>query len=584
MNPFPYAGFMAVRLLKNVSVDSAGGPAGILLACYMIGKAVTAMSWGKIADVYGRKFSLLLSLGLCSIFSALFGYSRSWTSVIITRLLLGCCDGINIIVFSMVAEISRDCEDLETRGVGVVVGRQSWGLMVAPAFGGILAEPFRQYPILLKYFPEKSHLYQFLAKMPFVLPNIVGTLLCWSAMILVHLAAEETLPEIQIRSPKDFLCDGANIFATIYQNTANYVRHGTRFFSTSFAENSFVSSRVGINESLARVQESVGRDTSAYNPKDFEVEGSEDQEESLLEDDMRRISELPCDFSAQVLANPHCRKSFAVAIRRESVMNVSTDSKAMSQFTSRRQLLNPMLIGRSYDSMLGGVVDMEEDEPTSSLQYVREHGICRRLMTIYWCGCFFSAAADTVFPLFCMSAKGGLGVDEAHIGALQTLSGTIFNFIQYSSFSYMISKLGFRQTMWTSVWIVSLSFTFFPLALRWNQSASAGSLTTASFTILVALLSITRTLGSSFNATMIFSINRAIEPKNRAALNGFAQIIASVMRALGPFFAGYLVSLCYSLLPARQGALAIWFTLSTICVTCFAILMLLIKIDGEDPF
>ena len=43
MNPFPYAGFMAVRLLKNVSVDSAGGPAGILLACYMIGKAVTAM-------------------------------------------------------------------------------------------------------------------------------------------------------------------------------------------------------------------------------------------------------------------------------------------------------------------------------------------------------------------------------------------------------------------------------------------------------------------------------------------------------------------------------------------------------------
>jgi cyanate permease len=144
--------------------------------------------------------------------------------------------------------------------------------------------------------------------------------------------------------------------------------------------------------------------------------------------------------------------------------------------------------------------------------------------------------------------------------------------VQYAFFAFMVEKFGFRNSMIMSIWVFFLVMTFFPLSLRLNTGASPGELTPQAFIFLVAIITVMKTVGSSFSAALIVSMNRTIESKQRAAMNGFAQIIGSLARGLGPLLAGYLVFACYSHLPPRQGSLVLWFTLSGTGIICFVVL------------
>jgi sugar phosphate permease len=86
---FPYSGFMVIHLVPGVDSENAGIYAGFLSSSFMVGRAFSAYPWGKIADIYGRKFVLIASLAISAIGSIAFGCSTSFAMAVIVRFLMG---------------------------------------------------------------------------------------------------------------------------------------------------------------------------------------------------------------------------------------------------------------------------------------------------------------------------------------------------------------------------------------------------------------------------------------------------------------------------------------------------------------
>jgi MFS family permease len=99
MTIFPYSGYMALFLLSKNETDDAGPPtltretvglyAGVLSSSFMIGRAVTGFPWGQLADVYGRKFVLVVALLSSVVGSVAFGCAPSYGTAVLIRLVMG---------------------------------------------------------------------------------------------------------------------------------------------------------------------------------------------------------------------------------------------------------------------------------------------------------------------------------------------------------------------------------------------------------------------------------------------------------------------------------------------------------------
>jgi MFS family permease len=197
---FPYAGYMVMLLLPHLTPETVGPYAGLIASSFMFGRSFSAYPWGWLADTVGRKSVLLASLLLSALLSLLFGLADNFAVAIILRFLLGLSNGIVGTVKTVVSELTASDSAMERRMMGMVVGMRAWGFLISPAVGGWLAEPIRQYPHLFTEDTINSTIYRVLAKYPFLLPNLFGSMLCLATALAVYYCIPETLPEDQLSS------------------------------------------------------------------------------------------------------------------------------------------------------------------------------------------------------------------------------------------------------------------------------------------------------------------------------------------------------------------------------------------------
>jgi MFS family permease len=88
-NVFPYSGYMVIHLIPGVDNENAGFYAGMLASSFMVGRACSAYAWGQLADIYGRKFVLIVSLLISSIGSLAFGCSTTFFMAVLVRFIMG---------------------------------------------------------------------------------------------------------------------------------------------------------------------------------------------------------------------------------------------------------------------------------------------------------------------------------------------------------------------------------------------------------------------------------------------------------------------------------------------------------------
>ncbi|XP_061369044.1 protein ZINC INDUCED FACILITATOR-LIKE 1-like [Gastrolobium bilobum] len=161
---WPYLYFMVSDFNIAKREEDISGYAGYVGSAFMLGRAITSLSWGIIADRYGRKPVVIVGIIFVIIFNTLFGLSTSFWMAVITRFLLGSLNGLLGPMKAYSSEIFRE----EQQALGLSTFSAAWGigLIIGPALGGYLAQPVEKYPHI---FPKDS----FWDKFPYFLPSFV---------------------------------------------------------------------------------------------------------------------------------------------------------------------------------------------------------------------------------------------------------------------------------------------------------------------------------------------------------------------------------------------------------------------------
>ncbi|PHU09834.1 Protein ZINC INDUCED FACILITATOR 1 [Capsicum chinense] len=107
-------------------------------AAYMLGRALTSVFWGAVADRYGRRPVIIFGTFVVVIFNTLFGLSANFWMAVITRLLLGLLNGLIGPIRAYAAEIFRP--EYQALGMSTISSAWGIGLIIGPALGGFLAQ------------------------------------------------------------------------------------------------------------------------------------------------------------------------------------------------------------------------------------------------------------------------------------------------------------------------------------------------------------------------------------------------------------------------------------------------------------
>ncbi|KZV39949.1 protein ZINC INDUCED FACILITATOR-LIKE 1-like [Dorcoceras hygrometricum] len=126
-----------IIVLSSEREEDIGFYAGFIGCSYMLGRALTSVVWGNIADRYGRKPVIILGSSMVVVFNTLFGLSTTFWMAIVTRFLLG---SLNVLgpIKAYACELVR--EEHQALGLSAVSTAWGIGLIAGPALGGFFAQ------------------------------------------------------------------------------------------------------------------------------------------------------------------------------------------------------------------------------------------------------------------------------------------------------------------------------------------------------------------------------------------------------------------------------------------------------------
>ncbi|KAL5078347.1 hypothetical protein RYX36_017331 [Vicia faba] len=159
---FPYLYFMVKDFNIAETEEDISSYAGYVGSAFMVGRALTSILWGMVADRYGRKPVVII--GIISVFRM----------AIIMRFLLGALNGLVGPMKAYSSEIFR--EEYQALGQSTVAAAWGVGLAFGPALGGFLAQPVQKYPNI---FPKDS----FWDKFPYFLPCFIVSAMALAVLI-----------------------------------------------------------------------------------------------------------------------------------------------------------------------------------------------------------------------------------------------------------------------------------------------------------------------------------------------------------------------------------------------------------------
>ncbi|KAF2269387.1 MFS general substrate transporter [Lojkania enalia] len=178
-------------MVKDLGIDEkdASFYSGLLVSAYAVAEAITALGWGAISDVYGRKPVALIGLGGVALSSLIFGLAKNYWIALLARFVGGALNGNVAIMQTMVQEMVKNPAH-EPKAYATQPFVWTLGGIIGSAMGGFLAQPAHFYP---STFSQDGIFGTF----PYLLPNLVAAGSIVIAIIQGILFLKETNPAFQ---------------------------------------------------------------------------------------------------------------------------------------------------------------------------------------------------------------------------------------------------------------------------------------------------------------------------------------------------------------------------------------------------
>lgn len=168
---------------------------GMLTASFAAAQFLTAVWWGRAADhsSIGRKRVLLVGLFGTAVSCIGVGFSRTFTSALIFRMMAGALNGNVGVMRTMISEIIKE-KKFQSRAFLLLPMCFNIGVVIGPILGGYLAEPIESFPGV---FGDNSILggqngVSWMSTFPFALPNLVSGVFITGSALAVILGLDET--------------------------------------------------------------------------------------------------------------------------------------------------------------------------------------------------------------------------------------------------------------------------------------------------------------------------------------------------------------------------------------------------------
>ncbi|CAN1804379.1 Protein ZINC INDUCED FACILITATOR-LIKE 1 [Linum perenne] len=166
---FPYLYFMIRDFNIATREEDIGYYAGYVGSSFMLARALTSVSWGVVADRYGRKPVILLGTSAMLVLIAFLLVSNCTVTCVRNYVDIVLRNAMKFLLEQAYAsEIFR--EDQQALGFSTVSTAWGIGLIIGPALGGFLAQPAEKYPNLF----SKDSLF---GRFPYLLPSLAISLI-----------------------------------------------------------------------------------------------------------------------------------------------------------------------------------------------------------------------------------------------------------------------------------------------------------------------------------------------------------------------------------------------------------------------
>ena len=120
------------------SMGASGFIVGLLISAFSVAQLVSAPSWGKVSDRFGRRPAVIIGLLISALAYVVFGLAETLWILLLSRVVQGVGGGTVGVLQAYVADASKP-ED-RAKGLGWLSAATSAGAVVGPAFGSLFVQ------------------------------------------------------------------------------------------------------------------------------------------------------------------------------------------------------------------------------------------------------------------------------------------------------------------------------------------------------------------------------------------------------------------------------------------------------------
>jgi hypothetical protein len=206
-----------------------------------------------------------------------------------------------------------------------------------------------------------------------------------------------------------------------------------------------------------------------------------------------------------------------------------------------------------------------DDQPIT-MAFIWSRSVTRHHLVMYWVYSFVIISVDEAFPLFCISRQAGLGLPEAAIGKILSISGLIFVLCQYVCYTRLVAWLGIYGTIHVSAFTMIPCIFLIPASMPFQSTL--GQLFPPLLSYLSVLMAMYRIFANIYFSSITIATNRTVPASLRAATNGLGSLGASIAKGIGPAVCGFFVAFNFSsgIVPPQVGAVAVFGVLSLLAL------------------